>query len=381
MGEAAAKEPSMEDILSSIRRIISDDGKADEGQAKSAAGTPGVDANKSADIPLDVSADIPDINTVRDTVPAPRANQPNPSPEAPALDTPARNLEANSMGDANEKPDAPYDAMRPVPPSALTGGSQSLASLAAEVVDPASKSIPTPVQSQPPAPAQTPMTMAPPASPTTLPSAAPTPQTIASGSSLATSADGSMPVAPQSPASSAVATEPVSPASDPIPVAAMNAVQALRQTEASPATSSVGNTAMSSPAQSLTPPQEPQPATEQSYDAVTHVSMEEAAMPLGAPQVPAQPTDLSEVSAFAATVTSLATAEVEDDFKSALMSPSTDDAVHGAFERLKRSAMDDIDAKTEAVLRPMLREWLDEHLPSLVEKLVREEIERVARGS
>lgn len=70
----------------------------------------------------------------------------------------------------------------------------------------------------------------------------------------------------------------------------------------------------------------------------------------------------------------------EAAFRGALMSPSADNAVTDSFDRLKRSAMDDIEAKTEAVLRPMLREWLDENLPSLVEKLVREEIERVARG-
>ncbi len=72
--------------------------------------------------------------------------------------------------------------------------------------------------------------------------------------------------------------------------------------------------------------------------------------------------------------------EEEMAFKGALMSPSSDGAVSGAFDRLKRSAMDDIDAKTEAILRPMLREWLDENLPNMVERLVREEIERVARG-
>ena len=30
------------------------------------------------------------------------------------------------------------------------------------------------------------------------------------------------------------------------------------------------------------------------------------------------------------------------------------------------------------MLRPMLQTWLDEHLPGIVEKLVREEIARVA---
>lgn len=73
-------------------------------------------------------------------------------------------------------------------------------------------------------------------------------------------------------------------------------------------------------------------------------------------------------------------AKEEEAFRGALMSPSADGAVAGAFDRLKRSAMDDVEAKTEAILRPMLREWLDENLPKLVEKLVREEIERVARG-
>jgi cell pole-organizing protein PopZ len=34
----------------------------------------------------------------------------------------------------------------------------------------------------------------------------------------------------------------------------------------------------------------------------------------------------------------------------------------------------------EDMLRPMLRDWLDDNLPTLVERLVREEIERVARG-
>jgi cell pole-organizing protein PopZ len=33
------------------------------------------------------------------------------------------------------------------------------------------------------------------------------------------------------------------------------------------------------------------------------------------------------------------------------------------------------------MLRPMLKEWLDQNLPSVVEDLVREEIERVARRS
>lgn len=96
--------------------------------------------------------------------------------------------------------------------------------------------------------------------------------------------------------------------------------------------------------------------------------------------------EISELNVQAETPKEIPAAAVEAivkeeiAFKGALMSPSSNGEVAGAFDRLKRSAMDDIDAKTESILRPMLREWLDENLPNMVERLVREEIERVARG-
>jgi cell pole-organizing protein PopZ len=40
-----------------------------------------------------------------------------------------------------------------------------------------------------------------------------------------------------------------------------------------------------------------------------------------------------------------------------------------------------LESMAEDLMRPMLQEWLDNNLPLLVERLVREEIERVARGS
>lgn len=39
------------------------------------------------------------------------------------------------------------------------------------------------------------------------------------------------------------------------------------------------------------------------------------------------------------------------------------------------------DEIAEEMLRPMLTQWLDDNLPTLVERLVREEIERVSRGN
>ncbi|WP_309084349.1 DUF2497 domain-containing protein [Chelativorans sp.] len=58
--------------------------------------------------------------------------------------------------------------------------------------------------------------------------------------------------------------------------------------------------------------------------------------------------------------------------------------VAAAFEELNEALLayrrKTVDQMAEEMLRPMLREWLDNNLPQLVERLVREEIERIARG-
>jgi cell pole-organizing protein PopZ len=67
-----------------------------------------------------------------------------------------------------------------------------------------------------------------------------------------------------------------------------------------------------------------------------------------------------------------------------LLSPETDKAVSSSFGALSanfaiRSA-ELADGMVREMLRPMLKQWLDENLPSIVERLVRAEIQRVARG-
>lgn len=68
-----------------------------------------------------------------------------------------------------------------------------------------------------------------------------------------------------------------------------------------------------------------------------------------------------------------------------LMSPETINAANSSFNQLADTLMAralgerSIEDMTQDLLKGMLRSWLDAHLPSLVEKLVREEIERVAR--
>jgi hypothetical protein len=67
-----------------------------------------------------------------------------------------------------------------------------------------------------------------------------------------------------------------------------------------------------------------------------------------------------------------------------LMSSATSAAVDSAFNTLAHTvlvqnarALDDL---VKEMLQPLLKSWLDDNLPGLVERLVRAEIERVSRG-
>ncbi len=66
-----------------------------------------------------------------------------------------------------------------------------------------------------------------------------------------------------------------------------------------------------------------------------------------------------------------------------LISPRTGELAARAFDMLRQELTlpEDLHAMTEEMLRPMLREWLDANLPELVERLVREEIARIAHGA
>ena len=68
-----------------------------------------------------------------------------------------------------------------------------------------------------------------------------------------------------------------------------------------------------------------------------------------------------------------------------LISSATDSAISAAFGSLSHTILSQnartLDDLVQDMLRPMLKSWLDDNLPSLVERLVRGEIERVSRGS
>jgi len=67
-----------------------------------------------------------------------------------------------------------------------------------------------------------------------------------------------------------------------------------------------------------------------------------------------------------------------------LLSDQADEAVSSAFEALSTSlalqSSELAENVAREILRPLLKTWLDENLPSMVERLVKAEIQRVARG-
>ena len=93
--------------------------------------------------------------------------------------------------------------------------------------------------------------------------------------------------------------------------------------------------------------------------------------------------DEEEAGEMTSTSTSREEARGKPIPQAGLLSREATTAVGSAFstltEAVKRQepSLEDVVRET---LRPMLTSWLDEHLPSLVERMVQAEIERVTRG-
>ncbi|MFK0330731.1 DUF2497 domain-containing protein [Rhizobium sp. NPDC090275] len=106
-----------------------------------------------------------------------------------------------------------------------------------------------------------------------------------------------------------------------------------------------------------------------------------AASPMSAAPISAQPIYAEPVSA---PLSDRLLPSLMDETQQSLLSQDAGLQIARSFEELaaaidgaERRSLDEI---AEDMLRPMLRDWLDDNLPTLVERLVREEIERVARG-
>jgi cell pole-organizing protein PopZ len=148
------------------------------------------------------------------------------------------------------------------------------------------------------------------------------------------------------------------------------------------------------PAWNISPEKEPAPAAsdvgESAYDdqleaALGDLSIEQAAADRPAPSSePAAPTADSNFGVNASRADAPSSGGAESP-RPAILSEHAGRQVAAAFGELSeafaarsRKTFDDMAAE---MMRPMLQDWLDNNLPTLVERLVREEIERVARGA
>ena len=121
-------------------------------------------------------------------------------------------------------------------------------------------------------------------------------------------------------------------------------------------------------------PVEPEPLPQAAAPEIEPVAEPQATMAPEAPVAPA-PVAQAPVPSFLPQVLEEAQALISQD--ASLQVARSFEELALAIDGAERRSLGEI---AEDMLRPMLREWLDDNLPTLVERLVREEIERVARG-
>jgi uncharacterized protein len=102
------------------------------------------------------------------------------------------------------------------------------------------------------------------------------------------------------------------------------------------------------------------------------------------PEMPVPSTPRDEIPEYDPLEAARQTLSEQVEMDRPLLSRSTSAAVDTAFASLTHTVLSQnartIDDLVKDMLRPMLKSWLDDNLPGLVERLVRAEIERVSRG-
>jgi len=123
----------------------------------------------------------------------------------------------------------------------------------------------------------------------------------------------------------------------------------------------------------LAPPSASQPSFRK-VEALDDLKLPAAAGPVRPVNVPPVPVNLPPVFE----PSSLDTAQPP------ILSSSTMSAVESAFNELADTVFGNnartLDGMVREMIRPMLKSWLDDNLPGLVERIVKAEIERVSRG-
>jgi len=125
---------------------------------------------------------------------------------------------------------------------------------------------------------------------------------------------------------------------------------------------------------------EPEPEPEVSFDAE-----EDDVLELTTPVVSRPAVSIGDIDAFdPAPVPPVAVAKPVYDSTAHLVSERTVQSAVSAFGQLTSASLLPKEGRTiedllTEILRPMLQNWLDGNLPSIVETAVREEVERLAR--
>ena len=171
--------------------------------------------------------------------------------------------------------------------------------------------------------------------------------------------------APPAPKAKAPAAKPEPVKPEPAkPAATQPAPEVLMLTEAMTA----------QPAQPPSPPAQPKPPGFRTIDASSDVvftdkQQEQPAPPPPVAEEPRRPPPAQMPAAV---------------LDAGLVSSATAAAVDGAFNSLAQTVIGQnartLEDLVREMLRPILKNWLDDNLPGLVERIVRAEIERVARG-
>lgn len=342
---SVTREPSMEEILASIRRII----ESNEPDAARPAGAAFAHKTFESD-PVDPDPMMDDEEPIRLTVDLdmPSFAPERPQPQAPRIEVSQPRIEVSSV--QQREPMRFASPQPPVQPQPAFASAESMAALAAAAVReaPVEPAIERrePVQQMAPEPQ-----MAPPAY--EAPRKDEEPRSI----SLADVA------ARVRAASERIVSDPTrQPVRDIQP-----AMPAGRNVELRAAPAERSAEPVIRAASSIQPPRAPEPLpVDEEIRAALNVRLDQI------------DDDMLPVSNL------VSETEEEEEGSKALVSASTGDQVARSFhelaEMVNSNSKRSMDEVAEDLLRPMLQEWLDDNLPTLVERLVREEIERVARG-
>ena len=367
MGEAAPKDNSMEEILASIRRIISSDDDEPATGGKSAAkdtSTPPEPAPGTQAHDKPAEARDSRLETTSERASAPTTPSPQPAAQAGTLAGLAQQLRGTRGLDApEEKPQPDRVSVETVPASpagsgkaaetaappkvASAGTAQSLADLAKSINQKIGAAAARENTTPPASPNDTGPEMQPEASSqrADTPAAAAKAETPASGSladlaeSLQSYVDGS------EPAPSMVRDD----------ASAGVGASGLMELE----------NELADELEALPQPDGPARGTANSADALFASEAQKAE------QVATSPSPAKAAHG----------ADKPEAFREALVSPATRQAVSSSMDRLKQATADLSQAQVETVLRPLLKDWLDDNLPAMVERMVQQEIDRIAAPS